>query len=78
MTKKSFLQGAVVLGVAGLIIKVLGAVFRFLWRISSGIRNGLLSNRLSCIRAAINPFNGRCSCRYLKNGGRKERHWGII
>ncbi|MCL1808271.1 MAG: polysaccharide biosynthesis protein [Clostridiales bacterium] len=28
MTKKSFMQGAVVLGVAGLFIKVLGAVFR--------------------------------------------------
>ncbi|HPZ60297.1 MAG TPA: oligosaccharide flippase family protein, partial [Bacillota bacterium] len=28
MARKTFLQGAVVLGVAGLIIKVMGAVFR--------------------------------------------------
>src|SRR5690554_601049 len=28
MAKKSFLQGAVVLGIAGLIIKVMGAIFR--------------------------------------------------
>ena len=60
MTKKSFFKGAVILGIAGLIVKVFGAFFRIpLANIIGDTGMGILSDSISYLCSAADSVHGR-------------------
>lgn len=65
MSKKSFVGGAVILGAAGLVVKLMGAVFRI--PVTNWLGGGI-----PYIQHTAYAGNGRNTCCNIENGCRKD------